>query len=149
MKEKNQQILLDEIRKDLDCTDSDDVFCKENALSVLIFIGEHVGFSQDEADTICEVMDGACQRSWTKASCVDDTNDILYPRLTDPENQKRIAKKMTDLYKDEELHDTLELLGEDESQWEQDMVEFIGVFVQIHDNLGAGILCGLVGQALN
>ena len=152
MKTENQKIFLKEIQKDLNCdggANSDDVFCKDNALTILMFIGNHVGFNQGEANTICDVMDGACQRTWTMASCVDDLTVILYPRLTDKDNQKRIAKKMTDLYKEEDLHDQLELLSEDEAHWEKDMLKFIEIFVQIHDDLGPGLLCNRVGKVLN
>ena len=47
-------------------------------------------------------MDGACKKTWTKASCIDDTKDILYPRLIESDNQARMFKKALEKYPEAE-----------------------------------------------
>ena len=48
-----QEILVTEIQKDLNCeTDPDminDILCQENAKNILLFLGQEVGFSPEEA----------------------------------------------------------------------------------------------------
>ena len=97
-----QEIMITEIQKDLNCkTDpdmNDDILCQENAKNILLFLGQEVAFSPEEANLICETVDGACKKTWTKASCIDDTKDILYPRLIESDNQARMFKKALEMH---------------------------------------------------
>ena len=148
-----QEILVTEIQKDLNCkTDPDmidDILCQENAKNILLFLGQEVGFSPEEANLICETEDGACKKTWTKASCIDDTKDILYPRLIESDNQARLFKKALEKYPEAENKHLL--FGEDEpkSQWESDMKKLFGTLQKIFVNLGSGILCSFVGKVYN
>jgi len=148
-----QQILVEEFKKDLNCeTDpdmADDILCSEDGEKILLFLGQEVGFSPAEANNVCEEMEGACQKDWTKASCVDDVTDILYPRLIDSDNHERLLKMAIEKYP--EAHLLLEYLGdtEDEAQWEKDMAMLVETLGQIYGNIGPGFLCGLVGKVLD
>ena len=90
---------------------------------------------------------GSCQRPWTKASCVADANDILYPQLTDENSRQEIAKKMKDEYGD--LREQLVAHGEDKEHWSKDIESLVETYSDIFNDLGAGLLCSLVGKVLN
>ena len=148
------QTLLDqEFHKDLNCeTDpsmAEDILCSDNAEEILQWLGENVGFSQEEANDICDTMEGACEKAWTDASCVDDVTEILYPRLIDPENQEHLLNKAIEKYSDI-LITFLNGLGitETESQWKEDMEMLVQTLGDLYENISPGILCGLVDQAL-
>ena len=141
-----QAQLVEEIQTKLGCP-TDDIFCSEDGSDLLLSLGKHVGFSLEEAEAICNDMVGACQKSWTSASCVDDLNAILYPRLTDEANKERLVQKMQDEYS--VLLDQLVNVGEDEDHWAHDIDELVGTFTDIFNDLGAGLLCSLVGNVLN
>ena len=142
------KILVAEIQKDLNCTlETNVVFCSSDGADIILHLGKDIGFSHEEAATICADMSGACQRPWTRASCIDDTNAILYPRLTNEENKKRIVKKMQDEYS--VLKEQLVADGEDEDHWTKDIDQLVGTFTLIFNDLGAGLLCSLVGEVLN
>ena len=153
LKPKAQEVFVAEIQRDLNCeTDpdmTDDILCSDNAHKIVLFLGQEVGFSPAEANNVCEEMEGACQKDWTKASCVDDVTDILYPRLIDSDNHERLLKMAIEKYP--EAHLLLEYLGdtEDEAQWEKDMAMLVETLGQIYGNIGPGFLCGLVGKVLD
>ena len=151
------QTLLDqEFHKDLNCeTDpsmAEDILCSDNAEEILQWLGENVGFSQEEANDICDTMEGACEKAWTDASCVDDVTEILYPRLIDPENHKHLLDKAIEKYPDAITLLNVLLGGteiETEEQWEKDMTMLVQTLGQLYDNISPGILCGLVDEALD
>ena len=140
-----QKTLIDEIQNDLCPTDSDNdnILCSDKAADIGLFLGQNVVFNQTEAANICENTDNACQKPWTKDSCLEDTAAILYPRWTDKETQKRYLKELIEEYTDE-IHDELQLLGEDKTLWEKDMEEFVEILDLIADHLGPEILCAKV-----
>ena len=147
------QTLLDqEFHKDLNCeTDpsmAEDILCSDNAEEILQWLGENVGFSQEEANDICDTMEGACEKAWTDASCVDDVKDILYPRLIDAENQEHLLNKAIEKFSD--ITTKLNGLGltETETQWKEDMEMLVQTLGDLYENITPGILCGLVDQAL-
>ena len=147
------QTLLDqEFHKDLNCeTDpsmAEDILCSDNAEEILQWLGENVGFSEEEANDICDTMEGACEKAWTDASCVDDVKDILYPRLIDAENQEHLLNKAIEKFSD--ITTKLNGLGltETESQWKEDMEMLVQTLGDLYENITPGILCGLVDQAL-
>ena len=39
--------------------------------------------------------------------------------------------------------------GEDEDHWTKDIDQLVGTFTDIFNDLGAGLLCSLVGEVLN
>ena len=136
-----QKKLIDEIQKDLHCpTDPDNILCSEKAADISLFIGQNVTCTHEEVNNICENTDKACQKPWTKDSCVDDTKAILYPHWADREIQKRYLNELIEKYSDE-IHDELQLLGEDKTLWEKDMKQFVEIFDQMADHLGPEILC--------
>merc|ERR1712150_139207 len=148
-----QTLLVQEFRKDLNCdTDPsmvDDILCSEDAEKILLWLGEKVGFSQEEANTICEEMEGACENAWTTASCVDDVKDILYPRLIDPKNLKHLLEEAIEKYQDViPLFNDLDEI-ETEAQWKEDMEKLVKTGRDLYGNIGPGILCGLVDKALD
>ena len=153
LKPSVQALLVEEFQKDLNCdTDPDmvdDILCSEDAAEILLWLGQNVGFSQEEVDAICDEMEGACLKAWTEASCVDDVTDILYPRLMDPENHENLMKRAIEKYPD--AIDFLSELGETEDleDWMEDMFNLIETLYQIYGDIGPGILCGLVEQALD
>merc|ERR1712062_275851 len=136
------QTLLDqEFHKDLNCeTDpsmAEDILCSDNA---------------EEANDICDTMEGACEKAWTDASCVDDVKEILYPRLIDPKNHEHLLNKAIEKYPDAITLLNVLLGGteiETEEQWEKDMTMLVQTLGQLYDNISPGILCGLVDEALD
>ena len=137
---------MTEIQRDLNCeTDPDmtnDILCSDNADKIVLFLGQEVAFSPAEANNVCETADGACQKAWTKASCVDDIKDILYPRLLNFAGQAHLLDIAIDKYS---------VWGEteDETRWEKDMNKMVNILDLIFGNIGPGILCDLVDQVLN
>ena len=153
MKPTVQTLLDQEFHKDLNCeTDpsmAEDILCSDNAEEILQWLGENVGFSQEEANDICDTMEGACEKAWTDASCVDDVKEILYPRLIDPENQEHLLNKAIEKYSDILITFLNELgITETESQWKEDMEMLVQTLGDLYENISPGILCGLVDQAL-
>ena len=147
-----QTLLVQEFHKDLNCeTDpsmAEDILCSDNAEKILQWLGENVGFSEEEANDICDTMEGACEKAWTDASCVDDIKEILYPRLIDPKNQEHLLNKAIEKFSD--ITTKLNGLGltETESQWKDDMEMLVQTLGDLYENITPGILCGLVDQAL-
>ena len=152
MKPTVQTLLDQEFHKDLNCeTDpsmAEDILCSDNAEEILQWLGENVGFSEEEANAICNEMEGACEKAWTDASCVEDVTDILFPRLIDPENQEHLLNKAIEKFSD--ITTKLNGLGltETESQWKEDMEMLVQTLGDLYENITPGILCGLVDQAL-
>ena len=104
-------------------------------------------YSPEEANNICETVDEACKKTWTKDSCINDTYEILYPRLIESDNQERMFQKALDKYSEAENKHLL--FGEDENEWKEDMKKLFGTLQDIFVNIEPEYLCSIVGKVLN
>ena len=104
-------------------------------------------YSPEEATNICETVDEACKKTWTKDSCSNDTYEILYPRLIESDNQERMFQKALDKYSEAENKHLL--FGEDENEWKEDMKKLFGTLQDIFVNIEPEYLCSIVGKVLN